>query len=176
LANESSFEVWYEEHYPHLLAAMVVAAGQLDLARDVTDEAFARAFERWPRVGAMASPTGWTYSVALNVLRRRERRRAVERRLLAMHARSEVAPPTSAISVEVWDAVRSLAPRARAAVALRYLSDLREAEVAEVMGLAPGTVARMLHDARNILAERLSDQPEVGPRSDAISIERTSRD
>jgi Sigma-70 region 2 len=50
--------------------------------RDVTAEAFARALERWERVGSMASPGGWTYRVALNVLRRRLRRGALEEHLL----------------------------------------------------------------------------------------------
>jgi len=164
LAKEASFEVWYQEHHSHLLAAMVVAAGSVDVARDVTDEAFARAFERWSRVYKMASPTGWTYSVALNVLRRRQRRRALEHRLLAHHTRPDVTTPTPEMSIDVWDAICSLAPRARAAIALRYLSDLRETEVAEVMGITSGTVARMLHDARQLLAARLAEQPEFSAR------------
>ncbi len=41
--------------------------------------------------------------------------------------------------------------RQREVVALHYLNGLTEAEVARVLGVAPGTVARTLHDARAVL-------------------------
>jgi RNA polymerase sigma factor (sigma-70 family) len=56
----------------------------------------------------------------------------------------------------VLAAVQALPPQARQAVALRYVADLTDREVAEVMGLAAGTVARTLHDARAALAETLA--------------------
>jgi RNA polymerase sigma-70 factor (ECF subfamily) len=128
------------------------------VAQEVAAEAFARALERWDRVGEMASPGGWTYRVALNLVRRRARRAALERRLLL---RMAPAPPISvpAPAVEVWEAVTALPPRMRTAVALRYLGGLTEAEVAEAMGVAPGTVAGTLHDARARLAVLLA--PDV---------------
>jgi RNA polymerase sigma-70 factor (ECF subfamily) len=149
----SGFESWYRAEHPRVLAALSVVAGDVDVANEVTAEAFARALERWDRVGSMDSPGGWTYRVALNVLRRRARRASLERRLL----RRVASPPGSvpAHAVEVWQAVTALPPRMRSAVALRYLGGLTEAEVAEAMGVAPGTVAATLHDARRRLAPLL---------------------
>lgn len=138
-----------------MVASLAVASGNLDLAQEVAAEAFARAFERWKRVGAMASPGGWTYRVGLNLLRRRARRLALERRVLG-----RVATPSSTVpahAVEVWEAVAHLPPRARTALALRYLGGLPEAEVAKAMGIRPGTVAATLHDARRRLAASLAD-------------------
>jgi RNA polymerase sigma factor (sigma-70 family) len=40
----------------------------------------------------------------------------------------------------VWQVVRRLPPRQRAAVVLRYYEDLSEAETAEVLGCSVGTV------------------------------------
>src|SRR4051794_41987403 len=80
------FDDWYRAAHPRLLASMVLVTGSVDEAREVTDEAFARACERWSRVGAMEAPAGWTYRVAVNVLRRRARRRTLEQRLLARRA------------------------------------------------------------------------------------------
>lgn len=47
----------------------------------------------------------------------------------------------------LWQAVQQLPPRQREAVALRYVADFSEAEVAERMGVAVGTVAATLHAA-----------------------------
>lgn len=58
---------------------------------------------------------------------------------------------------ELWAAVRALPGRQRRAVGLRYLADLTEPRIAEVMDIAPGTVAATLHAARKTLAERLGD-------------------
>ena len=76
-----SFEDWYRGAHPGLVAALTVVAADPDLARDATDEAMVRALERWDRVERMASPVGWTYQVGVNVLRRKARQSALERRL-----------------------------------------------------------------------------------------------
>ena len=154
IESASGFETWYRTEHPRLLAAMAVVARDTEVAGDVTAEAFARALERWDRVSAMESPGGWTYRVALNLVRRRGRRAALERRLLPRLA----GPPVVAVpahAVEVWQAVTDLPPRMRTAVALRYLGGLTEAEVAGTMGVATGTVAATLSDARRRLATLL---------------------
>ena len=160
MSIEIDFETWYRAEHPKLLAALAVVAGDVDVAREVAAEAFARALERWERVAAMDSPGGWTYRVGLNLVRRRARRAALERRLLLRMA------PTPSISVpvpavEVWEAVTALPPRMRTAVALRYLGGLTEAEVAAAMGVSSGTVAGTLHDARRRLATLLGPETPV---------------
>jgi DNA-directed RNA polymerase specialized sigma24 family protein len=157
--DTAGFETWYRAEHPRVLAALAVVARDPDLAQEVAAEAFARALQRWDRVGAMDSPGGWTYRVALNVLRRRARRAALERRLLSRVVPATITVP--AYAVEIWQVVTGLAPRMRTAVALRYLGGLTEAEVAEVMGVAPGTVAATLHAARRQLAPLLA--PDTFP-------------
>src|SRR3546814_6353865 len=89
----------------------------------------------------MASPGGWTYRVALNCLRRRTRRAAMERRLLRRGVRERsLAPPAG----EAWEVVRSLPPRQRAVVVLRYVADLSQSEIAEVLGVTRSTVSSTL--------------------------------
>jgi RNA polymerase sigma-70 factor (ECF subfamily) len=156
-----SFEDWYRGAHPRLVAALTVVAADVDLARDATDEAMVRALERWDRVELMASPIGWTYRVGVNLLHRRSRRAAIERRLLG---RSQpVAPPE--LHPEVWDAVRSLPVRQREAIALRYLLDMSEAAVADAMGIAVGTASATLATARAALSRQLEPRP-----SDSIEV------
>ena len=78
---DREFELWYHSEHPRVLAALVVAGGDVETAREATDEAFVRAYQKWSRVREMASPGGWLYRVALNELRRRFRRRTIEHEL-----------------------------------------------------------------------------------------------
>jgi RNA polymerase sigma-70 factor (ECF subfamily) len=146
------FDHWYTDQRPRVYFSMLALSGDADLAAEVTDEAFTRAVAHWKRVAAMESPGGWTQRVALNVLRRRQRRRRVEAQLMR---RSFDCPQESLPTGEVWDLVRSLPERQRTAVVLRYVADLTESDIATVMGIARGTVASTLAAARERLAEVL---------------------
>ncbi|MFN8035935.1 MAG: sigma-70 family RNA polymerase sigma factor [Acidimicrobiia bacterium] len=148
------FASWYAEANPRVAAIVAVHARDPQVAEDVTAEAFTRAFERWKRVSMLDSPTAWTVTVALNALRRHHRRAGLERRLLRRYRPAEFTLPAS-YDHDLWDAVRSLPPRARTAVALRYLGGLTEPEIASTMGIATGTVAATLSKARARLAEEL---------------------
>lgn len=159
--GEDGFAQWYAEEHPKVLGALTVVTRDAALAAEAVDEAFVRAYERWRRVGLMASPTGWTYRTALNVVKRRHRRARLERQL---HLRRTVgergcAPPLD-WSSEVWDALGRLPGRERTAMALRYVADLTTTDIADVMRVAPGTVGSTLHSARRRLATALADQFE----------------
>ncbi len=94
----------------------------------------------------------------------RAQRRAQERRELAREwaldestrrPRSETAPDR-----DVRAAVRALPPRRRLVVFLRYFADLSYAEIAEIVGVAEGTVAATLAQAKEELLGLL-DAEEV---------------
>jgi RNA polymerase sigma factor (sigma-70 family) len=159
---QGDFEAWYRREYPTVLGSLLLTLANRDIAEEAAAEAFARAYERWGRVQTMARPRGWVYVVALNVARRRLRRRALER-ILLMRIRplAEVPPETG---FELWDLVRALSPRERMAIVLRYVVDLPESEVAKVMGISPGGVAKTLHTARSHIASMITDST-IEPRS-----------
>lgn len=165
-AEPGEFEAWYGREYGKVLGSLILATGQRDLAEEATAEAFARAYERWNRVGSMSSPRGWVYVVALNVARRRQRRLAMERVLL-MHWRPPAEIPMET-GFEVWDLVRDLPPRERTAVVLRYVADLSEAQVGKAMGITAGGVAKTLNSARSRVGGRLA-----ATRHDDTTEERT---
>ena len=56
---------------------------------------------------------------------------------------------------EVWDAVARLPEPDRVLVAMRYVADLTQEEIARVLGIAAGTVASGLHRARRRLGMEL---------------------
>ncbi len=160
-ADDRAFDHWYRETRPRLARSLLLfCAGDADVAADAADEAMVRAYERWSRVSAMASPEAWTFRVGSNVARRRYRRQAVERAALDRlrpTRRKSWRDPDAATRLTVWDAVAELDDRTRDVVALRYIVGLSEREVAEALGLPTGTVSSVLSRARQVLRGRLGE-------------------
>ncbi len=154
-----AFEVWYQAEHARVLASMLLICGDLDEAAEATDEAFARAYERWERVSGMAAPGGWTQRVALNVVRRRARRRSLERRFLARQLPEGYVPAPAG---EGWLLLERLSRRQREAVVLRYMADLPEIDVAQIMGVRRGTVSATLAAARRALSSHLEESIPEG--------------
>jgi RNA polymerase sigma factor (sigma-70 family) len=150
----TDFAAWYAAEAPRAVITLNAALGDHGLAEECVAEAFARAYAQWPKVSKMDSANGWIYVVALNHARSTERSRRREQ----LRSGDIPAPPAIASPEPpdpIWDAVRDLAPQARRAIALRYIADLPEADIARAMGVTRGTVATTLHRARQALATRL---------------------
>jgi DNA-directed RNA polymerase specialized sigma24 family protein len=160
--QEDSFEQWYRAEYAQVFTTLSAVSGDRDLAAEATDEAFSRAWKQWDDVRAMDSPNGWTYQVALNVLRSQARRRRTERRVLPWLARRNVVPAPAG---EVWALVCDLPERQRIAVVLRYVADLDERGIAQAMGVTRGTVSSTLAAARRALGAALLDDSITGEQS-----------
>jgi len=151
------FDVWYRREYSRVLAAVHVAQ-----AADATDEAFVRALERWDDVLRMTSPTGWVIRVAANITKRSRWRSGKSRQLLTTHARAE-GEFDHYPDLDLWKELGALTSRQRLALALRYVEDLPQSVVAEVLGVAPGTAAATLHQARSQLRSNISNTEEGQP-------------
>lgn len=149
------FAAWYAGELDGMCRAMALVAGDIGIGEEAVAEAFARALNAWDRVGRMEHPAGWVYTVALNEVRRTWRRRQLERRYV-QRLREEEQPAPAEPEDALWRAVSGLPPRTRTAVALRYVADLTETQVAEAMNISRGTVARTLSEARTRLAAELS--------------------
>ena len=141
---------------------------------DAVDEAFARALERWPRVRTMDSPIGWTFTVARNLLRRAARS---GRRVTFGRGHRE---PTPEIDMALWDTVRSLPKRERELIALRYVADLTEPEIATTLA-SPRDRRAWLHDAARTCTRcspprrTWHDRPRIRPGADRGARARATR-
>ena len=139
MAGAAEFEQVFQDLFVEAYHVATRILGNADEAEDVAAETMARALERWRRVGAMHSPSGWVVRVsanlAIDVVRRR---RFVERGPVDLSTR----PDDADTRVVVREVLRRLPRRQRDVLALRYLADLSEAEIAEVLGISPGSVKR----------------------------------
>ncbi len=144
----------YDERFDALAALSYQVAyrmvGSREDARDIAQEAMARAYTRWPKVRDSAG--GWvakvTTNLALDQLRRRNRRAPDP---------IGVTTDTAGVAAQRADlvaALRRLPRRQRDVVVLRYLADLPEAEVAATLGCSVGTVKQHAH--RGLAALRTS--------------------
>jgi RNA polymerase sigma-70 factor, ECF subfamily len=140
------FEDFYQAERATLLRAVAFALGDVDLGAEVTDEAMARAYERWGDVGEMANPSGWVYRVAVNLAYNRTRRRALERRRPVPPDRDR--PDVEGVAdPEIARALATLPPEQREAIVLRYHLDWSVDAIAEALGCPNGTVKSRLHRA-----------------------------
>ncbi|MCF2527888.1 RNA polymerase sigma factor [Yinghuangia soli] len=70
-------EAVFRSEYGRAVAVLVRASGDIDLAEDAVQEAFAAAAERWPAAGLPPSPAGWIVTTARNRMIDRQRRESI---------------------------------------------------------------------------------------------------
>lgn len=144
-----------------------LVTGSSEEAADAAQEAFVKAWQALPRFRDDAPFRPWLLQIVVNTAR--NRRRAAWR-FDAMRARvagqsqatapsAEAAMLTSAEHASLITALRRLGTRDREVIACRYLLELSEAETAQVLGCATGTVKSRLSRALERLRADVSDDP-----------------
>jgi len=106
------------------------------------------------------SPEAWIRTVAVNLAKRRRRRRVMLERILRQQPESEAEPETAGTHLDLHRAIRTLGEDQRAVVVLHYLADLPVTEVAEILGIPVGTVKSRLARARATLTIALDSEVE----------------
>jgi RNA polymerase sigma factor (sigma-70 family) len=154
-AAAGTFEEFFRIEYPRLAKAILLVTGDASEAEDLVQEAMARVLERWERVQGMQFPAAYVYRVAVNLHRRRLRRR-VREPIAPSEGGSPPDPADLAVSGDtVLRTLRSLSPDQRAALVLVEWLDLSPEQAGRVLGIKPASVRGRLHRARRTLQERL---------------------
>lgn len=151
-----SYRAFYRDHFSPVLGLAISLTGDRDAGEDVAQEAFARAYRDWERVGGYDNPGAWVRRVASNLAVSRWRRlRSESRALLRLRGHRAPTVDVPRLDDEFWTQVRALPDAQAKAVALFYVEDLSVMEVAEILGCPEGTAKSHLHRARQTLAQRL---------------------
>jgi RNA polymerase sigma factor (sigma-70 family) len=145
------FEAFYARTRPDIARALSLALGDPDLAAEATDEALARAYERWPLVCRLDRPEGWVYRVAMNwalsILRRR--RRSDHK----LYERTDTGLSVS--DPDLHAALGELDVKHRTVIVCRHLLGWSVADTAAALRVREGTVKSRLSRATAILHSRL---------------------
>jgi RNA polymerase sigma-70 factor (ECF subfamily) len=158
----------YHACYRRLVAQVYAFTTDLTEAQDVVQEAFARALARPRGLADVDNPEAWLRTVAINVVRRRWRRRKLLDTILLRDrpvARMVEAAPGPE-RADLRDALATLAGSYRQVVVLHYFADLPVDEVAALLGIPVGTVKSRLSRARAALAAHLGDYRTEGDDAD----------
>jgi RNA polymerase sigma-70 factor (ECF subfamily) len=151
----------FRQEYGRAVAVLVRVFGDIDVAEEAVQDAFAEAVRRWPTAGLPPSPAGWIITTARNRAidgLRREAKRADR------HAEAaRLAPPDEVVPADTDgegpvpdDRLRliftcchpALAPAAQVALTLRLLGGLSTAEIARAFLVPESTMAQRLVRAK----------------------------
>jgi RNA polymerase sigma-70 factor (ECF subfamily) len=158
-----SIEILYREEHGRILATVIRAVGDLDLAEEVVQEAFIAAVEQWPSAGPPANPRAWLVATAkhkaIDRLRRRSRfeQKQAELSYLSSLEEEERSTPADLPDNSVPDerlrliftcCHPSLASEAQVALTLRTLCGLTTEEIARAFLVPAPTMAQRLVRAK----------------------------
>ena len=146
----------FREEYGRAVAVLVRYFGDIDVAEEAVQDAFAVAVQRWPETGLPPSPAGWIITTArrraIDRLRREASRQDRHAQAALLHAREEPAEE-EAVRDERLRLIftcchPALAPPAQVALTLRLLGGLSTPEIARAFLVSEPAMAQRLVRAK----------------------------
>ncbi len=159
-AGSEEFEPFFRRMYPQLVRIAYRVLGEQEAARDVAQEVMLAAYPRYP--ADLTNPSGWVRSAAVHMALNHARggRRRIRREANEVVRQDVHQPEERALQADEHRRVRqALArlPKEKATVLVLRHSGLSYLEVAEAMGMSPGSVGTTLRRAEELFRN------EVGP-------------
>jgi RNA polymerase sigma factor (sigma-70 family) len=148
------FQAVLDEHSVAVMAVLRGAVGR-DGAEDCFQETFLAALRAYPKLRDSRNLRGWLLTIAHR--KAIDHHRARGRNPVPMAEVPEEAEQNGMPEPDrrLWAAVGALPPKQRAAVALRYGSDLPHSEIAAALGCSPEAARRSLHEGLKRLRKEL---------------------
>ncbi|MGV9366379.1 RNA polymerase sigma factor [Amycolatopsis sp. NPDC003731] len=152
-----SVEEVFAAEYGRAVSVLVRVFGDIDVAEEAVQDAFAEAVRRWPSAGLPPSPAGWIITTARNRaidrLRREAARADKHAQAALLHAETEPveegAVPDERLRLIFTCCHPALARPAQVALTLRLLGGLTTAQIAAAFLVAEPTMAQRIVRAKN---------------------------
>ena len=139
----AEYEQFVRARTPALIRCAYLLTGDQHLAEDLVQEALARTAGAWSNLHRSDNAEAYTrkvmYRLQISQWRRRRVRETLPDTMPETRAFGDYAHDV-ALRLSMRRALAQLTRRQRAVIVLRYFEDLTEAEAAEVLGIAVGTV------------------------------------
>jgi RNA polymerase sigma-70 factor (ECF subfamily) len=161
--DQRAFRTLYDGNVDRVYRLAYRMAGEDDLARDFTQEAFLRAYQRMDQFRGDSAFSTWLYTIAvsvvLNGLRRLARHRTRERSLdEAAYVTGGPGGMEPDARERMEEAVNELPEMYRTVFLMYDLEGFSHEEIAKALGVAVGTSKARLFRARARLREALGDE------------------
>jgi RNA polymerase sigma-70 factor (ECF subfamily) len=152
-----SIERVFRDEYGRAVAVLARVFGDIDIAEDAVQDAFAEAVRRWPSAGPPPSPAGWIITTARNRaidrLRREAARDGKHAQAALLHAQERKEEEEGPVRDDRLRLIftcchPALGTAARVALTLRLLGGLTTAEIARAFLVPEPTMAQRLVRAK----------------------------
>jgi RNA polymerase sigma-70 factor (ECF subfamily) len=143
----------HRREYGRILASLIRAVGDFDLAEDSLSEAFEAALAQWPSQGPPRNPVAWLISTArhkaIDKIRHRVLAESKQQEIAALLEPEEDAPvPLDSLRLIFTCCHPALAPEAQLALTLRTVCGLSTEEIARAFLVPVPTLAQRLVRAK----------------------------
>ena len=166
--NEADFERLYQNSYGKILGTLTAMLGDRSAAEDCAQDAFERAFKKWPTWQPLAPAEAWVHRIAINAAvsyKRKMKLREVGE-VIRRIGRPGLAPDPHDIvqNGDIAAALAMLPPNQAAAIVLRHYHGYTNRAIAHALGIPERTVASRLAVAKARLRILLRDGygPDAG--------------
>lgn len=161
MGDTTEFDAFYNATNRRILHQMYAMTSNLADAQECTQEAYARAWQKWKTVQHAQSPEAWVRTVAWRIAASRWRKTKNGFAAMARHGPPDHAQPPNPDHVALIDALRHIPEAQRRAIVLHHLVGMSVEEVAHEVGAPTGTIKARLSRGRAALAQLLTDEPSM---------------
>jgi RNA polymerase sigma-70 factor (sigma-E family) len=141
--NDADFAAYMAARWPFLVRSLVLIGCPRDEAEDVVQSGLARCFSAWDRVRKADDIDAYVYRTVLNCWHKSRRRRwwgEVPTAVLPEHPAAEDQTDLVLLRQALEEQLARLTPEHREVLVLRFVADLTEVQVADVLDVPVGTV------------------------------------
>lgn len=140
-----------------LFRTAYLIVGDHQLAQDLLQESLIKTYIAWPRLRDISKAEAYTRKTIVTTAISWRRRRSFHERPTNLLPDAAVPDPGEAVTTHtsIVAQLRTLPPRQRAAIVLRYYEDLSEAQTADVMGCSVGAVKSQVSTGLARLRDRM---------------------
>lgn len=138
--DDGSFAAFVLREQAGLLRLATLLAGDAGHGEDLVQTALLQVYRRWARVSHLEHPTAYARRVVVTTHTSWRRRLSTTEQVIETVPDRAAAPDPAEVDPDLRAALQALPPRMRAAVVLRFLTDLTEEQTAQVMGCSASTV------------------------------------